>query len=51
MTYEELSKKVKTIAEFNEERLLKNGAIENKIANVLSEERVSIVNDILDLGK
>lgn len=49
MTYEELEKKVKTIAEYNEERLFKNGFIEIKIANILSEERVDIVNDILEL--
>lgn len=49
MTYEELEKKVRIIAEYNEERLLKNGFIEIKIANILSEERVDIVNNILKL--
>lgn len=47
MTYEELTKKIKVIAEYNEERLFKNGAVENKISNVLGEERLQIVNDIL----
>lgn len=49
ISYEELSKKVKTIAEYNEERLFKNGAVEIKIANVLSDDRVAIVNDILEI--
>lgn len=48
MSFEEVSKKVVTLAERNEERLFKNGNIEIKIANVLGEERIAIVNEILN---
>jgi len=46
LTYEKLSEKVIRIIEANENRVFKNGMVEIKIANVLTEERVAIVNDI-----
>lgn len=48
MSFEEVSKKIVILAERNEERLFKNGNIEIKIANVLGEDRVAIVNEILN---
>lgn len=47
MEYEKLKGKVIRIVEANEERFYKNGKIENKIANVLGEERIEIINKIL----
>lgn len=35
------------IAEANEERFIKNGKVENKIANVLGEERLELVYNYL----
>ncbi|KJU73024.1 TIGR04540 family protein [Clostridium baratii] len=48
MEYEKLKGKVIRIVEANEERFYKNGKIENKIANVLGEERIEIINKILE---
>lgn len=35
------------IAEANEERFIKNGKVENKIANVLGEERLELIYNYL----
>lgn len=47
MTFEKLSDKIVKISEANEERFYKNGKIDNKLANVLGEERLVVINDIL----
>ncbi|MEG0307579.1 MAG: TIGR04540 family protein [Clostridium sp.] len=47
MTYEKLSQKIIGIVEANEGRVFKNGKVEIKIANLLTEERVAILNDIV----
>ena len=48
MEYEKLMGKVTRIIEANEERFYKNGKVESKIANVLGEERIEIINKILE---
>lgn len=48
MTYEKLSEKIMKLVEVNEERIFKNGGIEIKISNILGEERVAIINDIVN---
>ncbi|MEG0133335.1 MAG: TIGR04540 family protein [Clostridium sp.] len=47
MTYEKLSQKIIGIVEANQGRVFKNGKVEIKIANLLTEERVAIINDIV----
>ena len=47
MTFEKLSDKILKISEANEERFYKNGKIDSKLANVLGEDRIVIINDIL----
>ena len=47
MTYEKLCEKIKRIAEANQDRFIKNGKIENKLAMVLGDERIDIINEIL----
>lgn len=47
MSYEKLSEKITKIVEANEGRVFKNGNVEIKIANVLTEDRVEIINDIV----
>ncbi|MEG2193562.1 TIGR04540 family protein [Clostridium sp.] len=47
MEYEKLKAKITRIIETNEERFYKNGKVEGKIANVLGEERIEIINKIL----
>ena len=48
MTYEKLCEKIKRIAESNEDRFYKNGKIDGKLAQVLGEDRIGIVNNILE---
>lgn len=48
MTYEKLSEKIMKLVEANEERIFKNGRIEIKISNILGEERVAIINEIVN---
>lgn len=47
MTYEKLSEKIKRISESNEDRFFKNGKLDNKLAMVLGEDRIKIINEIL----
>lgn len=47
MTYEKLSEKVTRISENNGDRFYKNGKIDNKLAGVLGNDRLEIVNQIL----
>lgn len=47
ITYEKFQDKAKKMAEANEERLFKNGKVEGKIATILGEERVEILNKAL----
>ncbi len=49
MSYEELSERILKIVKANEDRVFKKGGnIEVKIANILGEERVEIINDIVN---
>ena len=47
MSYEDLSERIMKIVKANEDRVFKNGSIEKKIANILGEDRVKIINDIV----
>lgn len=47
MTYEKLSDKITRISENNDDRFYKNGKIDNKLAGVLGDDRLQIVNQIL----
>lgn len=47
MTYEKLSEKVTRISENNGDRFYKNGKIDNKLAGVLGNDRLEIINQIL----
>lgn len=47
MTYEKLSEKITRISENNGDRFYKNGKIDNKLADVLGNDRLEIVNQIL----
>lgn len=47
MSYETLEEKIIRMIDANEERLIKNGKVEGKIANVLGRERVEIITKIL----
>ena len=47
MTYEKLTDKIGKIAESNNERFYKNGKIDEKLANVLGEDRLEIISEIL----
>lgn len=47
MTYEKLCEKIKRISESNPDRFYKNGKIDGKLAMVLGEERLEIINNIL----
>lgn len=48
MSYEDMEKKLVKMIEVNEERLIKNGNVERKIANVLGEERVEIIKKVYE---
>lgn len=49
MTFEDLSQRIMKIVKANEERIFKKGgSIEVKIANILGEERLEIINDIVN---
>lgn len=49
MSYEDLSERVMKIVKANEERLFKKGGtIEVKIANIIGNERIEIINDIIN---
>lgn len=48
MSYEELEKKILKMIEVNEERLVKNGNVDRKVSLVLGEERVDIINKIIE---
>ena len=48
MTYERLTDKITRISENNEDRFYKNSKIDNKLAKVLGENRLKIVNQILN---
>lgn len=45
MTYEKLTMKILKIVDANE--VYRNGFIENKISNVLGEQRIEIINKIV----
>ena len=47
MSYEDLEKKILRMIEVNEERLVKNGNVDRRVALVLGEERVEIINKII----
>ncbi|WP_291571744.1 TIGR04540 family protein [Clostridium sp. UBA4548] len=47
MEYEVLKERLKKLIEANKERVYKDGIMSLKIANVLGEERVNIVNKII----
>lgn len=47
MTYEKLVLKIKAISESNGDRFYKNGKIENRLANVLGEDRLELLNQLL----
>ena len=47
ITYEKFQDKAKKMAEANEERLFKNGKVEAKIATILGEDRIDVLNKAL----
>ena len=47
LTEDKLQEKHQKIADANEERFIKNGKVENKIANILEEERLEIIYNYL----
>lgn len=51
MSYEELEKTVVAIINANGERVYKNGFMPTKLAGVLGEERVNIINKISETMK
>lgn len=51
MSYEKLSLRIVRMVEENGDRFMKNGFIPVKVSNVLGEERISIINEILDKNK
>lgn len=48
MSYEDLEKKILKMIEVNEERLVKNGNVDRKVSLVLGEDRVEIINKIIE---
>ena len=47
ITYEKFQEKLKKVSEANKERLFKNGKVESKIAVILGDERIEILNKAL----
>lgn len=47
LTEDKFQERLQKIADANEERFIKNGKVENKIANVLQEERLEIIYNYL----
>lgn len=47
ITYEKFQEKLKKVSETNKERLFKNGKIESKIAVILGDERIELLNKAL----
>lgn len=47
ITYEKLEDKITKIADANGERVYKDGKVQLKLANILGDERVDIINKIL----
>ncbi|MCR1934996.1 TIGR04540 family protein [Clostridium tepidum] len=48
MTYEKLEEKVSKIVEANKNSIYKNGDINTKLANVLGDLRIDVINKIVD---
>ena len=48
MTYEKLKDKISKMSEANGDRFIKNNKIDNNLALVLGEERLEVVNKILN---
>ncbi len=48
MTYENLEEKVSKIVEANKNSIYKNGDINTKLANVLGDLRIDVINKIVD---
>lgn len=48
MSYEDLEKKILRMIEANEERLIKNGNVDRRVALVIGEERVNIIKKIME---
>lgn len=48
ITYEKFQEKLKKVSETNKERLFKNGKVESKIAVILGDERIELLNKALD---
>ncbi|MDD5793983.1 TIGR04540 family protein [Clostridium sp. HCP1S3_B4] len=47
ITYEKFQEKLKKVSETNKERLFKNGKVESKIAVILGDERIELLNKAL----
>lgn len=47
ITYEKFQEKLKKVSEANKERLFKNGKVESKIAVILGDERIELLNKAL----
>lgn len=47
ITYEKFQDKLKKVSEANKERLFKNGKVESKIAVILGEDRIQVLNEAL----
>ena len=47
ITYEKFQDKLKKVSEANKERLIKNGKVESKIAVILGEDRIQVLNEAL----
>lgn len=51
MTYEKLEEKVSKIVEANKDSIYKNGVINTKLANVLGDLRIDVINKIVKENK
>ncbi|NFC04060.1 TIGR04540 family protein [Clostridium botulinum] len=47
MTYEKLEERVSKIVEANKDSIYKNGVINTKLANVLGDLRIDVINKIV----
>ena len=47
MTYEKMEAKIKEVIEANEERFFKNGNVDVKVAQIIGESNMEVINKII----
>ena len=47
MTYEKMEAKIKEVIEANEERFFKNGNVDVKVAKIIGESNMEVINKII----